>query len=406
MSIGGSTGLRLDSRGLPPALEALVEESLSVLRTLEGFTWLIGYSGGKDSTVVLHLAAEALAEGVEAGPVVAVYNDTMDELPRVRRWALETLRGWERYLRGLGVEAYGIATRPPLRDLYMWRIVVRGYPPPTWKFRWCTNLLKIMPTKRAIEWVRRVAPGRPMALLIGSRDGESAARRVAHRRRAASCPVGGCIGLEVLSNDMGVVKVPVIRRWSDADVWGFLESREPPWREPGYHVLVGLYGEGRRARFGCWHCLVAARHRGLEEEAKYSEAMSLAARVRAAIRMLADQPGARLPKEKGGYGQGPLHPKVRMAIHAIAMAAATLHPEELYWAWEPLEAPPHGELSYAQVFQAPPREASRLAREIDGSRRAEWLTPEAVEELQALTAKAEEALRAGQDPLQLAKLNL
>jgi len=384
-------------------VDMLAWESLSTLKTLEGFTWLLGYSGGKDSTVVLHLVAEALLDGVDAEPVIALFNDTMDELPLVRKWAYETLQSWENLLRSKGVNARAIITLPLLRELYMWRVVIRGYPPPTWKFRWCTSVLKIGPTKRLIRRISRDVE-RPLALLVGSRDRESSARALSHKRKVSRCPVGGCVGIEVLSNDMGVVKVPVIKRWSDEDVWSFLSLREPPWRVPPYEDLINLYGDGLRARFGCWHCLVATRHRGLEEHSKRDESLRLAAEIRLALRMLADSPGARLPKESGGYGQGPLHPKIRKAIHALTLAAAKLYRETYYWAWEALDAPPHGKLSYLEIFEEDSRKAAKLIREIDGTKRSEWITGKTVEEMQALTSRVENLLVKGVDIRSIIKL--
>ncbi len=57
--------------------------------------WIVGFSGGKDSTMLLQLvwkAVQKLPEQLRWRPVHVVCNDTMVENPRIVRFIEDTLR--------------------------------------------------------------------------------------------------------------------------------------------------------------------------------------------------------------------------------------------------------------------------------------------------------------------------
>ena len=262
---------------LPERLDAI----RSVIRQEYGkrhrYPWIIAYSGGKDSTLLLQLAWEVIAglpDEERKRRVVVVGNDTLVESPLVIR-----------HLRG-SLEAIGSAaerealpieteiTVPCIDQTFWVNVIGRGYIPPTRNFRWCTDRMKILPTNRLLERLARES--RRTILLIGTRRAESHSRRRAMDRRGVSAQrmnphgtVDGCRMFAPLAD------------LDDNDVWMTLMQRKPPWG--GTHRrLITLYrnaagGEcplvitreqapscgSTSPRFGCWTCTVVNKDRSL-----------------------------------------------------------------------------------------------------------------------------------------------
>ncbi|BCX19579.1 MAG: hypothetical protein KatS3mg117_3261 [Geminicoccaceae bacterium] len=238
--------------------------------------WIVGFSGGKDSTVVAHLVFETLLEiapDERRRKVHIVANDTLVESPlvvghiqKVLAEIADAARAWR-----LPVETK--ITRPAVDQTFWVNLIGRGYPPPNRMFRWCTERMKILPTSRYVK--EQVAASGEVILLLGVRRGESATRSQSVRRydngerlnRHNDLP--GCM-----------VYRPILELSTD-DVWEFLASVPPPWG--GTHqALIQLYrdaGGGEcpvvtskddvpscgttSSRFGCWTCTVVEKDRSL-----------------------------------------------------------------------------------------------------------------------------------------------
>ena len=110
--------------------------------------WLIGYSGGKDSTITAQLVFKSLLELKDKGEALnrKVYifsSDTMIENPLVKHIIdvnIELIN--KKSLEyGLPIEALKVT---PEKDRTFWvNVIGRGYPTPNTMFRWCTDRLKI-----------------------------------------------------------------------------------------------------------------------------------------------------------------------------------------------------------------------------------------------------------------------
>src|SRR5262249_5058447 len=86
-----------DELGFQETIDALLAQ-IRELYLADGFPWVVGYSGGKDSTATLELVWLALA-GLPAAertkPVHVISTDTLVENPIVAAWverSLETMR--------------------------------------------------------------------------------------------------------------------------------------------------------------------------------------------------------------------------------------------------------------------------------------------------------------------------
>jgi DNA sulfur modification protein DndC len=225
--------------------------------------WIVGFSGGKDSCCVLKLLFHALRQvGDHHKPVTVVYCDTGVEIPLASTLARETLNGFRaEALR----ERLPISTEvltPPIRDRFFVKVIGRGYPPPTDKFRWCTDRLRIQPITRFMARARYSAA----VVVIGIRESESATRAATLQQYETSNRYwryqhhGTKRRLFVPILDFGIT-----------DVWQTLLLLPTPQSINGKAVAdlyVGASGECPtirepnaapcgKARFGCWTCTVA-----------------------------------------------------------------------------------------------------------------------------------------------------
>ena len=120
--------------------------------------WIIGFSGGKDSTVLLTLVWLALRKIKEEKivpfqlrrPIYVVCNDTMVENPIISTYVDEVLNQIEKQAREEDMPIFVRKTIPKLEDSFWVNVIGKGYPVPNTAFRWCTDKMKIKPTARFI----------------------------------------------------------------------------------------------------------------------------------------------------------------------------------------------------------------------------------------------------------------
>jgi DNA sulfur modification protein DndC len=154
-----------------------ITESLKTLYLEDQRPWLVGFSGGKDSTMVASLVVSAvLAVPPERRnkDVVIVCTDTRVEIPAIVETIESTLARIIKCSIENGLNIDVNLLRPPPQDSFWVNIIGRGYPPPNRSFRWCTQRLKIDPvtafvTKRIGRWGEAI-------LHLGARRAESSSR--------------------------------------------------------------------------------------------------------------------------------------------------------------------------------------------------------------------------------------
>lgn len=248
-------------------------------RTPHKHPWIIGFSGGKDSTLVLHLVVESLLEipwSERKRPVHVVANDTLVESPIVQTYVDGTLESLRHSLDGLQLPFEVNKTTPPVEQTFWVNLIGRGYPAPTRMFRWCTDRMKIRPTT---DFVRNeVAAEGEVILLLGVRRSESAARAATAKRYDN----GGRLNSH---NDIAgcLVFRPILDLTTD-EVWEYLMEAPAPWG--GNHsALVKLYRDATggecpmvldpdaqpscgssSVRFGCWTCTVVDKDKSFRNQ--------------------------------------------------------------------------------------------------------------------------------------------
>jgi len=129
-------------------------ELLDEYRQPHGHPWIIGYSGGKDSTLVVHLVIEMLMELPRSERVRQVHivaNDTLVESPLVVGHIKATMARFDEAAAALRLPVETRITAPKLDHGFWVNLIGRGYPAPSRSFRWCTDRMKSQPTSDYIE---------------------------------------------------------------------------------------------------------------------------------------------------------------------------------------------------------------------------------------------------------------
>jgi DNA sulfur modification protein DndC len=239
--------------------------------------WIVGFSGGKDSTLLLHLVFETLLElppSSRQRPVHVLSNDTLVESPVVQSFTDLSLDRVREGAEALGLPITVAKTYPDV-DMTFWvNLIGRGYPAPNRNFRWCTDKMKIRPTTAYIR--QQVSAAGEVILLLGVRRSESTARAKVMRRYDNN---GARLNPH---NDVADVLVfrPIVELTTE-DVWLTLLQLPSPWG--GTHRdLATLYRNSQggecpfvvdssdapscgtsSSRFGCWTCTVVEKDRSL-----------------------------------------------------------------------------------------------------------------------------------------------
>ena len=111
--------------------------------------WMIGYSGGKDSTLLCQLVfemLESLPEEKRWKPVYIVTSDTMVENPIVRNYMHSSSNSINEAARRDRLNILATVIYPEEDQTFWSRVIGLGYPTPEPPgFRWCTERLKINP---------------------------------------------------------------------------------------------------------------------------------------------------------------------------------------------------------------------------------------------------------------------
>ncbi|WLR42621.1 DNA phosphorothioation system sulfurtransferase DndC [Bacillus carboniphilus] len=243
--------------------------------------WVVGYSGGKDSTVVVQLVFEALADLPKEKlhkKVYVISSDTLVETPLIISSINNTLRRVQdrALLMGLPIETHKV--KPDFDQTFWANIIGKGYPSPNQKFRWCTDRLKIDPANQFIK--EKVSTFGEVIMVLGVRDDESVTRG----NTMKSHTVEGKVLMRHSTLSNAYVFAP-IRNFTLEDIWDYLldENSPSPWGDDN-HELNKLYqdssssrecplvvdksvkesaGSCGNSRFGCWTCTVVTKDKAL-----------------------------------------------------------------------------------------------------------------------------------------------
>jgi DNA sulfur modification protein DndC len=237
--------------------------------------WVLGYSGGKDSTATLQLIWYAIAQlppEQRQKRVFVIASDTFVETPVIVDYINENLDAVNRAAKAATMPFEAHKVVPQLNDTFWVNLIGRGYPAPSTKFRWCTERMKIQPANRFI--LDRVTEFGEVVMVLGARRGESSTRdqvlkaheiKGSRLRRHTSLP-------------NAFVFAP-IEEFTTEDVWMYLLQVKCPWGVDTTR-LVAMYKNAQggecplvvdtstpscgNSRFGCWVCTVVEQDHSME----------------------------------------------------------------------------------------------------------------------------------------------
>ncbi len=262
--------------GLSATVAQVVEE-MKALYLADSIPWVVGYSGGKDSTAVLQLVWRAIGElspAQRSKPIHVISTDTLVENPVVARWVTTSLERMAESARDQSLPIEPHRLTPDVASTFWVNLIGRGYPAPRPRFRWCTERLKIKPSN---AFIRRVVRENGEAILVlGTRKAESSGRR--HRMEALE---GSRIRERLSPNDSlpnSLVYSPV-EDWTNDDVWMFLMQEQNPWGYDNKDLMVMYRGASADnecplvvdsstpscgdSRFGCWVCTLVDKDKSM-----------------------------------------------------------------------------------------------------------------------------------------------
>ena len=249
------------------------------LSSVQRYPWIVGFSGGKDSTVVAHAVFEALRAippSQRTRPVHVVSNDTLVESPLVMAHLDEVTTQIQDAVSGLGLPLTVARTHPELDKSFWVLLIGKGYPSPNSQMRWCTDRLKIQPTSGYIK--ANISDHGAAIVVLGVRRTESIRRMMTvdkyeNERGTNLNPHSSIAGAYIFR--------PIVELSTD-DVWEILGSFPAPWG--GTHSkLFQLYRDAEggecpvvlskdeapgcgtpNSRFGCWTCTVVEKDKSLQ----------------------------------------------------------------------------------------------------------------------------------------------
>lgn len=249
------------------------------LSETQRYPWIIGFSGGKDSTLVAHAVFDALLAVTPSDrtrDVHMVSNDTLVESPLVIAHMSTVQKQIENAAKNLGLPITVVTTHPDTEKTFWSLLIGKGYPSPNQSMRWCTDRLKIQPTSTYI--LNNISKHGAAIVVLGVRKDESNSRRSSidkfqNMENSNLTPHSALPGAFIYR--------PIVDLTLD-DVWEILGKNPPPWG--GTHDnLIQLYrdaGGGEcpvvlsqeeapgcgtsSSRFGCWTCTVVEKDKSLQ----------------------------------------------------------------------------------------------------------------------------------------------
>lgn len=245
--------------------------------------WIIGFSGGKDSTVLLTLVWKALLKIRDTYPypfqlrrhIYVVCNDTMVENPIITEYVYNVLGYIEVAAKEQDLPIFVRTTLPRLEDSFWVNVIGKGYPVPNSAFRFCTEKLKIKPTSKFI--LDQVDEMGEAIILIGTRISESA-------NRAKSIKKHEIKGKRLTKHPLhsNTYTYAPIKELYLEEIWYIINTFPSPWGFDN-QILFKIYMDASaddyecptvvtdkshsscgQSRFGCWTCTVVPEDKSMK----------------------------------------------------------------------------------------------------------------------------------------------
>jgi DNA sulfur modification protein DndC len=265
----------------------IITKEIQSLYLSNSIPFVIGYSGGKDSSAVVQLIWNAISKlSIEERhkKIYVMTTDTQVENPLVSTWVKQSLARMknEAKMQQMPVEPYLL--RPEIKDTFWTCLIGKGYPAPRHGFRWCTERLKITPTNHFIR--QQIRENGEVILMLGTRKAESNKRASTMNKYEINSFQEQLNLKENISKPLrysgslpnAIIYSP-IEDWRTDEVWMYLMQWENPWGGDNKELLAMYRGATAdnecplvvdtstpscgSSRFGCWVCTLVDKDTSL-----------------------------------------------------------------------------------------------------------------------------------------------
>lgn len=268
---------------VPKKIQGIIDELVDQYEFSDDSSrpWIIGFSGGKDSTVLLTLVWMSLQKLQETIPnykfrreVYVVCNDTLVENPIIESYVDDVLLDIEKSALEQGMPIIVKKTAPKLDETFWINVIGKGYPVPNNTFRWCTDRLKIKPTSDFLH--QQINEKGEAIVLLGTRYSESSTRERSIKKHEIKnqrlAPHPGSPNTKTYAP---------IKSLHLEEIWYIINAFESPW---GFDnsILFKIYADASsddyecptvvtskehkscgQSRFGCWTCTVVKKDKSM-----------------------------------------------------------------------------------------------------------------------------------------------
>lgn len=262
--------------------EDIIEEMTYVYKH-DNRPWLIGYSGGKDSTLLVSLVIETvmrLPERERTKHIFIVTSDTGVENPIVKKYMHSSSNKINEFSKKINANIQADIIYPEVVQSYWSLVIGLGYPTPEPPgFRWCTERLKILPMNRYTNSI--IEQHGEVILLLGVRKAESSTRK----RSISAREIEG----KILTRHTDIPKAHVYNPLTEIKnelVWEYLlkDDGVSTWGVDMKYLFSLYQGEDLgeeqsvigqvdkdkipitgNSRFGCWCCTIVKIDKSLQK---------------------------------------------------------------------------------------------------------------------------------------------
>jgi DNA sulfur modification protein DndC len=266
--------MTVDSVFKSHTLESIYDEIREVYLS-DNRPWILGFSGGKDSTCMTQLIWNALSDLPKEKlqkKIHIISSDTLVESPKIVEQIVNTLDIMELAAKKQGLPISTNLVRPEIKDSFWVCLLGLGYPAPSSNFRWCTDRLKIKNADRFIN--EKVSEYGEAIVCLGTRKDESGSRN----QLMNLYEIKGSYLSRHSKFAQTYVYTP-LRDFTTEDVWNYLLQNKNPWGANNRNLL-SLYQNANasecplvvdtstpscgNSRFGCWVCTVVEKDKSME----------------------------------------------------------------------------------------------------------------------------------------------
>ncbi|MCP1575357.1 DNA sulfur modification protein DndC [Herbaspirillum rubrisubalbicans] len=258
---------------------SVIIKEIQDLYLADSMPWVVGYSGGKDSTASLQLiwtAVAGLSPERRTKRIHVISTDTLVENPVIAAWvanSLECIRHAATQ-QNLPFDAHRLT--PSLENRFWVNLIGKGYPAPRNRFRWCTDRLKISASTKFIQELSE-ANGEAI-LVLGQRRGESSARD-----KVMDEYNGSTRDRLSRNKDPRLSRVWVylpVETWTSDDVWEYIITEPNPWgvdNQELFNIYRGATADAEcpvvvdtttpscgDSRFGCYVCTMVSQDKSMQ----------------------------------------------------------------------------------------------------------------------------------------------